>query len=277
MTRRNKELLGELIDLLLVAPWWWSPLAAVTAYFCLGTVLPAFMPLDHPFFSALKSALPHLAWFFALILLIPAPFAYLNGRRKRTQLDNQTGLASIRSLPWKQFEELVAEAYYRKGFTVRENVNQGPDGGVDIWMEKDGESHIVQCKQWKARKIGVPTVREMYGVMIAEGANSVSIVTSGSFTRDAKQFSEGKPIELIDGPKLATLVRDVRTILGKTKDEGGSREPAPGLPATRTSSALKCDLCGGDLVTRTARKGVNAGKQFLGCSKFPTCRYTQAI
>ena len=216
MARRNRTLLGEVIDLLLVAPWWWSPIAAVIAYLILGTVLPAIMPLDHPFFLALKGALPHLAWVFAMILLIPAPFAYLDGRRRRAQLDNQTGLATIRSLPWKQFEKLVAEAYYRKGYAVRENFTQGPDGGVDIWMEKDGESHIVQCKQWKARKIGVPTVREMYGVMIAEGANSVSVVTSGTYTSDARRFAEGKPIELVDGTKLAKMVRDVRAILGKT-------------------------------------------------------------
>lgn len=277
MSRRNKGLLGDILDLLLLAPWWWSPIAAVTVYFCLGTVLPATMPLDHPVFSALKSSLPNIAWVLGIALLIPAPFAYLNGRRKRTQLDNQTGLASILLLPWKQFEELVAEAYRRKGYTVRENLTQGPDGGVDIWMEKDGESHIVQCKQWKARKIGVPTVREMYGIMVSEGANSVSIVTSGSFTRDAKRFSEGKRIKLVDGPKLANLVRDVRANLGNIKDESASRDSTPGLPASQTSSVLKCTICGGDLVTRTAKKGANTGKQFLGCSSFPKCRYTRDV
>tara|TARA_R110002110_G_scaffold313564_1_gene526888 strand:- start:2314 stop:3147 length:834 start_codon:yes stop_codon:yes gene_type:complete len=277
MARRNRTLLGEVIDLLLVTPWWWSPIAAVIAFLVFGTVLPATLPIDNPLFLALKGALPMLAWAFAIVLLIPAPFSYLNVRRKRAQLDNQTGLASIRSLSWKQFEELVAEVYYRKGYTVRENVKEGPDGGVDIWMEKDGESHIVQCKQWKARKIGVSTVREMYGVMIAEGANSVSVITSGSFTGDARQFSEGKPIELVDGNQLANLVRDVRTILGKTKDESGSHDLARGLTAPRTSGTLKCAFCGSDLVTRTAEKGARAGMQFLGCSTFPKCRYTRNL
>lgn len=142
-------------------------------------------------------------------------------------------------------------------------------------MEKDGESHIVQCKQWKTRRVGVPTVREMYGVMTSEAVNSVSVVTSGCFTSAAKKFSEGKPIELVDGAKLANLVRDVRTVLGKTRDDNGTSELAPGLPATPTSSALKCVRCGSALVTRTAKKGANAGKHFLGCSSFPKCRYTR--
>lgn len=37
--------------------------------------------------------------------------------------------------------------------------------------------------------------------------------------------------------------------------------------------ALKCPKCNGDLVLRTAKKGVNAGKQFLGCSNYPKCKY----
>lgn len=40
---------------------------------------------------------------------------------------------------------------------------------------------------------------------------------------------------------------------------------------------MKCPFCGRELVLRTAKKGANAGKQFYGCSGFPTCRYTRNI
>ena len=36
-----------------------------------------------------------------------------------------------------------------------------------------------------------------------------------------------------------------------------------------------CPVCGAKLVLRTAKKGNNAGNQFLGCSAFPKCRYTK--
>ena len=39
----------------------------------------------------------------------------------------------------------------------------------------------------------------------------------------------------------------------------------------------KCPFCGRQLVLRTAKKGANAGKQFYGCSGFPTCRYTKSV
>ena len=38
-----------------------------------------------------------------------------------------------------------------------------------------------------------------------------------------------------------------------------------------------CPLCGAPLVVRTAKKGPNAGSRFLGCSRYPDCRYARNI
>ena len=38
-----------------------------------------------------------------------------------------------------------------------------------------------------------------------------------------------------------------------------------------------CPRCGAALVERTARKGPNAGSKFLGCSRYPECKYTKGI
>lgn len=46
---------------------------------------------------------------------------------------------------------------------------------------------------------------------------------------------------------------------------------------TRHNSSTTCPKCGAPLVTRTARKGVNAGNQFLGCTQYPKCRFTKAL
>ena len=41
----------------------------------------------------------------------------------------------------------------------------------------------------------------------------------------------------------------------------------------RSGQALVCPLCGGRLVLRTAHSGAYAGRQFYGCSNYPSCRY----
>lgn len=38
-----------------------------------------------------------------------------------------------------------------------------------------------------------------------------------------------------------------------------------------------CPQCGNQLMLRTARTGVNAGKQFWGCSGYPKCKYIENI
>lgn len=41
----------------------------------------------------------------------------------------------------------------------------------------------------------------------------------------------------------------------------------------RYSSSTTCPKCGGSLVKRTARRGSQAGTEFLGCSNYPRCKY----
>ena len=55
----------------------------------------------------------------------------------------------------------------------------GPDGGIDLILKRDGERFFVQCKHWRASRIGVAVVRELYGVMVAEGATGGFVVGVG--------------------------------------------------------------------------------------------------
>lgn len=45
----------------------------------------------------------------------------------------------------------------------------------------------------------------------------------------------------------------------------------------RYASNDTCPKCGNTLVVREARKGPNAGNQFLGCSGFPKCKFMKSL
>lgn len=49
---------------------------------------------------------------------------------------------------------MVGEALHKQRFTVQET-DKGPDGGVDLVLRKGREVFLVQCKQWRASKVGV--------------------------------------------------------------------------------------------------------------------------
>jgi restriction system protein len=262
MARKNETILNLLAE----APWWVSVVVAGAAFLALRYILPGISG-DNLVLKVVARTAPVVAPWVSLVLLLPAPISAYHSWRKRKLLDNQKGLESIRSLSWKEFEELVGEAYRRQGYTVRENAGAGPDGGIDLVLSKDGNTLLVQCKQWRTWKVGVKVVREMYGIMTGKHTSGVIIITSGIFTQEAKSFAAGKPIDLVEGRQLADLIGSVqKTAAGASK-----------VQATQASTVKVCPQCGGELVLRTARKGAKAGKQFYGCSRFPSCRYVRDI
>lgn len=211
---------------------------------------------------------------FAVLLQFIIPAGFLIGatvsfiKRKRSieligSVRSPSG-RDVSSLSWQEFESLVGEGFRQRGFQVVERGGAGPDGGVDLAIARGHGRFLVQCKQWRAQQVGVSVVRELYGVMAAEHVAGGYVVTSGSFTKDAKEFAAGRNIELIDGTKLPELLRD---------GQSASRpiESMPAMPVT-APTAPSCPKCRTPMVLRIAKRGSHAGRSFWGCPRYPNCQ-----
>jgi restriction system protein len=262
-TRRQNKSFG---GLLLKLPWWVSGALGVLIFIAMCWGLPVWAGNDNARQILAKGIAP-LAPLALVIFGIFAVGSFWFGKFRRRLVDGQTSLESLRNITWKDFEFLVAEAYRRQGYQVEYSLSRGADGGVDLVLRKDGRISLVQCKQWKVFSVGAPVIREMFGLLTSERANEAIIVTSGSFTRDAQSFAEGKPIRLIDGPQLLALVQSVQIRPAGTKPETAEAPSQAAAPA--------CPECGIPMVLRTARRGSNAGSQFWGCSAYPACKGTR--
>jgi restriction system protein len=163
---------------------------------------------------------------------------------------------------------LVSEAFRRRGYVVGETGGGGADGGVDLVLRKDGEKFLVQCKQWKAYKVGVTTIRELYGVMAASGAVGGFVVTSGVFTQEAKSFAKGINIDLIDGAELTAMIKKIPR---QPQSAISTKQSEYQRPMAATADP-NCPKCGSAMTKRTARQGANYGKTFWGCTGYPQCR-----
>lgn len=278
MARRKNGLFEGLFGLAAVLPWWVGVLLALAAYVGLHSV--ASMEVPQPVGTAglgafgaksLYKALAYAGQFVVPIAFLAGAVASVIGRRKREKLLDDTASSSepdaLNGMSWQEFEMLVGEAYRRQGFNVREIGGGGADGGVDLVLTKNGQTVLVQCKQWKTFKVGVKTVRELYGVMAAQKAQGGVVVSSGVFTHEAKDFVTGKNIALIDGEKLRGVIDSVRST------PHAAAEPVLSDPVSRgADSAPACPKCGTSMVRRTAKQGENMGRSFWGCSKYPACR-----
>lgn len=278
MARRKNGLVEGLFGLAAALPWWLGVLLAIGAY--VGLHLVATMEVQQPVGTAglgafgaksLYKALAYAGQFVLPIAFLAGAMASVIGRRKREKLLEETAenaeTDALNGMSWQEFEMLVGEAYRRQGFSVRETGGGGADGGVDLVLTKNGQTVLVQCKQWKTFKVGVKTVRELYGVMAAQKAQGGVVVSSGVFTQEAKDFAVGKNIALIDGETLRRVIESVRT----TPQPTSSAEASQVQPDT-TDVTPTCPKCGAAMVKRTAKQGKNAGRSFWGCSTYPGCR-----
>lgn len=173
-------------------------------------------------------------------------------------------LQVLQSLEWKRFETVCAEYLRMVGDDPKET-SIGPDGGIDIWVYKQGNEKavgIVQCKAWKSYRVGVKPVRELFGVMAAEGVESGKIITTGEFTTEALSFAEGKRLELISGEKFLAAIRrmseEKQGELLSSATQGDYRTPA-------------CPQCG---IKMTLKEGRGHRRDFWGCPTYPRCKAT---
>ncbi|MGC9966135.1 MAG: restriction endonuclease [Syntrophobacteraceae bacterium] len=262
MTKQN----GSILDELALFPWWVGVILAVIVYLSLKYWIPT-IKFQNTFYAGTAKAAPGLAPFLAGIMLAPAAVSAFFSWRKGPLPERQKGTGGIRSIAWREFEGLVSEAYKRLGYSVTETGAGAADGGVDLILRKNDEELFVLLRHWKLEEIGVTAVRELYGVVAAEGASGGVVLCSGAFTQEALDFAGGKPMELIEGTTLARMVEEVKKnpILINVNSI---------LPGAQRRVNL-CPLCGGEMVPRTAGNGANAGKKFWGCSAFPECRGTK--
>lgn len=100
----------------------------------------------------------------------------------------------IYKLSSRQFEELIAELFIKRGYNVK-LTKATKDGGKDLMILEDNilGNHLIygECKRYSPnRHIGVNLVRELYGTVVADRATAGVLVTSSYFSKEAKIFTE---------------------------------------------------------------------------------------
>ena len=128
---------------------------------------------------------------------------------KNIVVDEGTNLAIM---DWTEFEHLVRELFEKEfsksGGEVR--VTQASrDGGVDaIVYDPDpirGGKIVIQAKRY-TNTVSVSAVRDLYGTVINEGANSGILITTSDYGGDSYEFAKNKPLKLLNGGHLLGLL-----------------------------------------------------------------------
>ena len=109
-----------------------------------------------------------------------------------------------------EFEELVAELFRAMGFQAMTTARSGDEGVDIVAVDPDpirGGRTLVQVKRYRSL-IAPAVVRELYGTVVAKGAERGILVTTSGFGPGSRDFAENKPLKLVSGPELVHLLRD---------------------------------------------------------------------
>lgn len=122
------------------------------------------------------------------------------------------GSTNLAAMPWQDFEYMIRELFEREfsGNGGEVKVTQASrDGGVDaVAFDPDpirGGKIVIQAKRY-TNVVPVSAVRDLYGTVINEGANSGILVTTSDFGSDSYEFIKGKPLKLMNGSNLLYLM-----------------------------------------------------------------------
>lgn len=117
----------------------------------------------------------------------------------------------LKSLSPRDFEYVVERLYHAIGYQTQ-LTPISKDGGRDIIAERKTptkrERILIECKRYED-SVSVRLIRALLGVVSAEKVNKGVLVTTGKFTKVAKDFANDNPrIELIDGEQLVQLFNE---------------------------------------------------------------------
>jgi len=207
VSRQDESILNLLVRL----PWWVSIAAAFASYIVLEWLFPI-IKVDHFFMKGVMNAFHSLAPVVAFILLMTACLSAISRKKKKALFHRQKDIKTVNALNWRQFESLVGEAFRQRGYSVLDNPSDGPDGGVDLRVCKNGKHYYVQCKHWNERNVGVKVIREMVGALSASNADGAFVVTNGDFTQEAIEAASEQPIRLVNGRQLMAMMGKIESL-----------------------------------------------------------------
>jgi HJR/Mrr/RecB family endonuclease len=126
-----------------------------------------------------------------------------------------TDPAAVYRMTPGHFEQTIAHILESFGFAI-ELTARTSDNGADIIAVRDGvgtSKFLIECKRYSQdRKIGVDVVRAIHGSVVAAQATKGMIVTTGTFTRGAKDYLDRNRwlLEGVDYHKLVEWILEYR-------------------------------------------------------------------
>lgn len=156
-----------------------------------------------------KKAASNVPWSSIILVLVAGTGVVFGAKYFKTRI----GVKSLSSLDWQKFELLVAEVYRRQGYSVEISAGFGTEHGVDVMLTRREEVLLIQCKHWKALKnykVNAQEIQELSEAVAEAPERKGIFVSTGEYTKDAKEFVADKPITLLGPADIELMIPQIQ-------------------------------------------------------------------
>jgi hypothetical protein len=105
------------------------------------------------------------------------------------------GAAQVLDMSTRQFEDMTIELYRSLGYAAKR-----VGGGILLRGGKGG-CWLVQCRGWQG-PVGEDVVKEFWDEVQAREMDGGILITTGMFSRPAREWAEGKCLSLMEGEEF---------------------------------------------------------------------------
>ena len=142
---------------------------------------------------------------------------------KRVQHDKYQKFKAKMDRVWTmdglEFEEFTCDILKENGFKDVKKTQACGDYGVDVIACKNNKKYAIQCKRYKS-SLGIAAIQQVYTGKDYYKADIAVVLTTSSFTRNAKNTAAKLNVQLWERTELQKLMKNaLNSISEKYKKE----------------------------------------------------------
>ena len=121
-------------------------------------------------------------------------------------------LARLQQMDPYDFEAFVADVWTELGWRTR-TVGKPGDRGIDVIATRGEQKQLIQAKRYGPNTtVGSPEVQQYASLRLQENnVDGVTIVTTGTFSNQAKELAPELDVLLIDGDSLLGMLEKLES------------------------------------------------------------------
>ncbi|MGW7813686.1 restriction endonuclease [Staphylococcus xylosus] len=197
---------------------------------------------------------------FIISKLLPYIINYIKSQRTKSNF-KRANIKDIDRMDGLDFEFYLSVLFKELGYKAVVT-NGSHDFGADLILKKGNQKIVVQAKRYGYKKnVSIGAIQEVFASQRYHNADESWVITNSYFTKSAIKLAKPCNVILKDRYALTKWILSIQS------------DTTPQKAKKRNISNRSCPNCNHELKIRNSK----TGNEFIGCSNYPKCKYTENL